>query len=309
MAFLENPFSLTDNILSSLRIQMQSEVDSVPPAAYANGDTIEGHTKNDELFKNLLSNGRISNYNFFHKVLEPDSLIIANHALGQKHTVDFHLKIAQGTENNHNLSVLNSVLCKHRRVPISLNDATYKDACMRMKAASTVDQNVINFYNRKLTNVALSDGTTIQSALRRGRFVHNAMVFSIECKTTGKNWTGLLPTKIKPRLKHKINSRALLTDVCPYIRRFMQMTNETYITEIKGVPEEIFNQIKVVGKLPEPVVYEVGNKFTSIDDQCHILSAKIYTTLSTSQLNKFCSIDTFPFDQAMDYDASVLIIA
>jgi len=288
---------------------MQSEVESVPSAVCANRNVSNRHTSNNELFRDLLSNGRTSNYSFYHKKMEPDSLIIANHVLGQKHTVDFHFKIAQGTENNHSLSVLNNVLCKHRRVPISLNDATYKDACRIMKAASTVDQNVINFYNRKLTNVALPDGTTIQSALRRGRYVQNAMVFSIECKTTGKNWTGLLPTKIKPHHKHKVNSRVLFTDVGPYIRRFMQMTNESYIRETKGIPEDTFDRIKVVGKLPEPVVYEVGDEFRSIGDQCYMLSTKIYTTLATSHLNEFCSIDTFPVDRAMDYDASVLIFA
>lgn len=309
MAFSENPFFFTDEILSGLRGQMQSKVESVLTTAHMNHNTPEIRMKNNEVFKDLLSNGRISNYVFFHKVSEPDSLIIRNQAHGQKHTVDFHCRISQHTENNHDISLLNNVLCKHRRAPLMLKNVMYKDACSKLKGTSTVDRNVLNFYNQKLTNVVLSDGTTIQSAVRRGRFVQNAMVFSIECKTTGKKWTGLLPTKIKPGKMQEINNRALLNDVCPYIRRFMQMTNETYIKEMKGVSEDTFHQMKVVGELPEPVVYEVRNELQSIDEQCHLLSAKIHTTLATSHLNKFCPVDTFPFDQAMDYDASVLILA
>lgn len=251
---------------------------------------------------------------------EPDSLIITNRALSQKHTVDVHFKIAQGAENNRNLLLLNSVLCKYRRTPLSLEHATYKDICLRTPTVSIADQNVINFYNKKLTNVTLSDGTTIQSGRRRRRFVQNVMVFSIKCNTTGKNWTGLLPTRIKPE---EINSRTLIAEVCPYIRRYMQMTTESYIKEMKNVSEETFDQIKANGKLPEATIDRVHNKFSPvsyvddqhrmlsvkmIDEQCQMLSAKIHTTLPTKQLNTFCSVDTFPLDQAMDYAVSALVL-
>jgi len=319
MAFQKSPLYSSEKILSRLRAQIRSDV-QIPAPVACTTDVRDVCLDTNDFFTDRLCKGRISNYIFFHKTSEPDSLIIACRALGQKQTVDFHFKITQGAENNRNLSHLNGVLCMYRRTPLSLEHATYKYICPRTPIVSIADQNVINFYNEKLTNVTLSDGTTIQSGRRRRRFVQNVMVFSIKCNTTGKNWTGLLPTRIKPE---GINSHALIAEVCPYIRRYMQMTTEAYIKEMKNVSEETFDRIKANGKLPEATVHRVHHKFSPvsyvddqhrmpsvkmIDGQCHMLSAKILTALATKQLNTFCSVDTFPLDQAMDYAVSALVL-
>jgi len=296
-------------ILSELRERLQSQpVDGISVCKRNNTETKD--IENNDLFKDLLSNGPISNYMFFHKTSDPDSLIIRNRKFGQKHTVDFHFKIIPlAGANNHNISVLNSILCKHRRDTLSFEDARQHEICLgtNIRTASTTDLNVVKFCNNKMTNTLLSDGTTIQSALRRGRHVHNAMVLSIECKTTGKNWTGLLITKVKSHPKHGLNSRALITEVSPYIRRYIQMTSESYLKDDQQIPQETYNQIKILGELPESRVHEVNHTIRQIDDQGHMLSTNIYTTIPLFNLNARFRPGTFPLEKRMEYNVSVYL--
>lgn len=263
------------------------------------------------IFKNTLCNGAVSNYVFFQKNAHPDALIISNKELGQKHTVDFHLKFTGDIQDANKMAILNKVVSMHRRVPLVLRNCKHMkiDLAQKQETLCLTDVKLADFYTDKMTNTALEDGTTIKSAIRRGLFICHPLVFSIECTTSGKHWTGLLATKEKRIDQIETKRVALIREVAPYVRRYMQMNVDAYLKESKNMSNTLYNQVRSSRHLPDSLIKDVHHHIELLEDKSLLLSAKIYTRVPLDHLNSYTEHRSFPMHQDFEYTLSALRLA